>query len=249
VFSVEERDRARERVLALAAADPRVVAGAVVGSLAGGGGDRLSDLDLTFGVAEGVAPVAVLDDWETPLADELGAVPLFDLPAGATLYRVFLLPGALQVDLSCSPASEFGAGTPRWELLFGEEVERPQAQPPPAEELLGLGAHHALRARVCIERGRVWQAEHWLGALREEALALACRRHGLPTGHGRGLDDLPRGVLSPLAEARPRSLARDDLLRALAAGVDGLLREAGEARRHADRVEARLRELASPDWA
>ena len=243
MFSVEERDRACERVLALAAADPRVVAGALVGSLANGGGDRLSDLDLTFGVAEGVEPIGVLDDWAAALAAELGAVRLFDLRSDATHYRVFLLPGALQVDLSCTPAAEFGADTPRWELLFGEEVERPHAQPPPAEELFGLGVHHALRARVCIERGRLWQAEHWLGELRGEALALACRRRGLPARHGRGLDDLPREVLSPLAEARPRSLARDELLRALGVAVEGLLREAGAL---GAPLAADLRALADP---
>jgi hypothetical protein len=40
VFSVEERDRVREHVLGLAAADPRVVAAAAVGGTASGGGDR-----------------------------------------------------------------------------------------------------------------------------------------------------------------------------------------------------------------
>jgi hypothetical protein len=45
VFSVEDRQRVHDRVLELAAADDRVVAGAVVGSLADGG-DRWSDLDL-----------------------------------------------------------------------------------------------------------------------------------------------------------------------------------------------------------
>ena len=53
MFTVEERERAQERILELAQADPRIVAGAAVGSLATGGGDRWSDLDLTFGVAEG----------------------------------------------------------------------------------------------------------------------------------------------------------------------------------------------------
>ncbi len=38
MFSVDDRNRVRDRVLALAASDPRVVAGAVVGSLALQGG-------------------------------------------------------------------------------------------------------------------------------------------------------------------------------------------------------------------
>jgi hypothetical protein len=56
-------------------------------------------------------------------------------------------------------------------------------------------------------------------------------------------------VLSRLAEARPRSLAREELLRTLAAGLGGLLREADEARRLAERVEPDLRALTEPGWA
>jgi len=52
VFTVPERDRVRDHVLRLAGSDSRVVAGAVVGSLAHGEGDRWSDLDrLLFGEA------------------------------------------------------------------------------------------------------------------------------------------------------------------------------------------------------
>jgi len=247
MFTVEERDRVRARVLDLATADPRAVAGAAVGSLAKGGGDRFSDLDLAFGVA-GCEPVEVLDDWTRVLHEEFGAAHLFDLPSGPWLYRVFLLPGALQVDLSCAPAREFGADGPRWELLFGDAIERRFAPPPAAGELFGRGVHHAVRARFCIERGKVWQAEHWIGALRDHALALACRRLGLPARHARGFDDLPRDVISSLVEARPRSLAPAELLRALAVGVDGLLREAHGARELADRVEADLRALIRPGW-
>ena len=48
VFTVEQRDALRERVLRLAGEDDRVVAGAAVGSLAVDGGDRFSDLDLAL---------------------------------------------------------------------------------------------------------------------------------------------------------------------------------------------------------
>ena len=57
MFTVEQRNALRERVLRLGEADDRVVAGAVVGSLAVDGGDRFSDVDLTFAVADQV-PVA-----------------------------------------------------------------------------------------------------------------------------------------------------------------------------------------------
>jgi hypothetical protein len=97
VFTVEQRDALRERVLRLAEEDDRVVAGAAVGSLAvDGGGDRFSDLDLTFGVADGVPVSDVLSDWTSTFTDLFEAVQLVDLQRGATTYRVFLLPDLLQ---------------------------------------------------------------------------------------------------------------------------------------------------------
>jgi len=99
MFTVEQRDALRDRVLSLAEKDWRVTAGAVVGSLALGGGDRFSDLDLTFAVADDVPVAVVLDDWTQALRDELAAVPLVDLERGATTYRVFLLRDLLQFDL------------------------------------------------------------------------------------------------------------------------------------------------------
>ena len=81
MFTVEERDRVRNRLVQMSRADPRVVAGALIGSTAGGGGDRWSDLDLTFGLADGVAIGDVLADWTTRFDNEFNAIPIFDLPA------------------------------------------------------------------------------------------------------------------------------------------------------------------------
>src|SRR5262245_54558538 len=119
MFTPEDREAVRARVLALAQSDTRVVAGAVVGSMALGPGDRWSDLDLTFAVRDDVPVVEVLKDWTTALASDLSASTLFDVWSGPTLYRVFLLPGCLQVDLSLSPARDFGPKTPTFRLLFG----------------------------------------------------------------------------------------------------------------------------------
>jgi hypothetical protein len=244
VFSVAERARARDRVLEIAAADSRVVAGAVVGSLALDEGDRWSDLDLTFAVAEGVDVSAVLEDWTRRVVSELDAVHLFDLPRGPTIYRVFVLPGCLQVDLSFTPASQFGAGGPKFRLLFGTAVDRPYAEPPSAHELFGYAVIHALHARYSIERGRYWQAEYWISGLRDYALSLACCRRGLPAREGRGFDDLPAGVLEAFESAILRSLDREELLRALSCVIDGLLAESGEVAELAAKLEPDLRELA-----
>jgi hypothetical protein len=243
MFSVSDRDRIRDYVLQLAASDARVVAGAVVGSLALGGGDRWSDLDLTFAVADGVPVSEVLEDWTRQLVRELEAVHLFDLPSGPSIYRVFLMPGCLQFDLSFTPASKFGATGPKFQMLFGSAVEKPYVQPPSAHELFGYAVHHALRARFCIERGRYWQAEYWVSSLRDYALSLVCRRRGLPANYARGFDQLPAEVLDPFKSALVTSLERDELMRALGSAIDGLLREADEVRELASKVEPGLREL------
>jgi hypothetical protein len=246
VFTVEQRDALRERVLRLAEDDDRVVAGAAVGSLALGGGDRFSDLDLTFGVADRVAVTDVLDDWTARLAEELGAVHLVDLERGPTIYRVFLLPDALQFDLSMTPASDFRPAGPRFRLLFGEtaagEVE---PRSPVAADLFGWGVIYALHARACIERGRVWQTEHYVGAVRDHALSLACLRHGLLAVQARGHDDLPPGLLARFEHTHVGSLERDALRAALAASVVELLREGAEAElAHVDAVAERLGALS-----
>ena len=243
MFSVSDRDRIRDYVLQLAASDARVVAGAVVGSLALSGGDRWSDLDLTFAVADNVPVPDVLEDWTRKLVQELDAVHLFDLPSGASIYRVFLLPGCLQFDLSFTPASKFGAAGPKFKMIFGSSVEKPYTQPPTAHELFGYAVHHALRARFCIERGRYWHAEYWISGTRDYALSLACRRRGLPAVYGRGFDDLPPDVRDVFKSALVTSLERDELLHALGSAIEGLLQEVDEVQDLAAKVEPQLREL------
>lgn len=109
MFSIDDRDHIRDHVLQLAASDARVVAGAVVGSLALDEEDRWSDLDLTFALADNFSIFEVLEDWTRSIVMEFNAAHLFDLSSGASIYRVFLLPGCLQFDLSFTPAAEFGA--------------------------------------------------------------------------------------------------------------------------------------------
>jgi len=243
MFSISDRDYVRDRVLQLAASDERVVAGAVVGSLAHDEGDRWSDLDLTFAVADNQSLMDVLEDWTRTLVTEFDAAHLFDLPSGASIYRVFLLPGCLQFDLSFTPASKFGASGPKFKMLFGSFVEKPYLQPPSAHELFGYAVHHALRARFCIERGRSWHAEYWISAIRDYALSLACRRRSLPVAHGRGFDDLPPDVRDGFLSALVTSLERDELLRALGCAIAGLLREVEQVKELAAKVEPQLREL------
>jgi len=257
VFTVERRDALCDRLLRLAKEDEHVVAGAAVGSLAVDGGDRFSDLDLTFGIADHVPVADVLNDWTRMLIDELDAVHLADLERGPTTYRVFLLPDALQCDLSMTPAAQFRPAGPRFRLLFGEtaagEPEVPaQAvardffipRPAVAGDLFGWGVIYALHARACIERGRVWQAEHYVGAVRDHALSLACLRQGLPAVQARGYDDLSAETLARFGDAHVGAAEPGALRPALVASVLALMREGAEARLpQADTIAQRLADL------
>ena len=256
MFTVEQRDALREHLLRLGEEDERVVAGAAVGSLAVDGGDRFSDLDLTFGIADHVPVADVLDDWTRTLIDELDAVHLADLEREPTIYRVYLLPDALQFDLSMTPAAQFRPAGPRFRLLFGEtaaESEGPTPRvagaiflptPAVAGDLFGWGVIYALHARACIERGRVWQAEHYVGAVRDHALSLACLQRGLPAVQARGYDELPPETLAGFERTHVGSVEPDALRRALAASVRALLNEGAEADvSDVDVVAERLAEL------
>jgi hypothetical protein len=243
MFSIKYRNLVRDRVLQLATSDVRVIAAAVVGSLALEEGDRWSDLDLTFAVADDFSILEVLEDWTRNIKKEFEATHLFDLPGGASIYRVFLLPGCLQFDLSFTPAANFGASGPKFRLIFGSVLEKPFPEPPTAQEIFGYAVHHVLRARFCIERGRLWHAEYWISSARDLALSLACRRRGLPTFHGRGFDDLPSEVHDRFINTFIASLERGELLRSLDLVINGLLGEADEIRELATKVEPQLREL------
>ncbi len=240
MFSIKERNLLRDHVLQLARSDSRIVAGAVVGSLALSDGDRWSDLDLTFSVADGYPILDVLEDWTNNIIKTFDATQLFDLPSGTSIYRVFLLPGCLQFDLSFTPASSFGATGPKFKLLFGTSVEKPYPQPPAAPELFGYAVHHALRARFCIERGRYWQAEYWISATRDYALHLACLRRNLPPYQGRGFDDLPSEIHDVFRNAFVTKLTRDELLRALGSVIDGLFHETDGVQEVAIKVKPQL---------
>jgi hypothetical protein len=246
VFSVEERGLVRDRLVELARADGRVVACALIGAEAQGRADRWSDLDLGLGIADGVRVDEVVADWTRELVEGLGGVHLFDLTVMSSLYRVFLLRTSLQVDLSFTPERDFGARGPRFRLLFGSAVERPPSELPSTRQLFGLGVHHAVRARFSIERGRPWQAEYWIGGVRDQALTLACRRAGLETAYGRGFDRLPAALLSEAEQALVRSLERGELLRALGAAVELLLRTSEEPRERATGLGQQLRRLSEP---
>ena len=236
MFTPERRDEVRERLLEFAREDPEVAGAAITGSYAVGASDEWSDVDVAFGIRGDLAPA--LERWTRRLYDELQALHHWDLPLGSTIYRVFLLPETLQVDIAFMPEADFSPGGPSWQTVFGEVVE-PSARPSvDANELIGIAWTMCLSARTSIERGKPWQAEHMISGIRDHVLALACLREGLPIRYGKGADRLPAEVTEPLEATLVRSLDEAELRRALAEAVDAL---AVEVERTDGELAARLR--------
>ena len=99
-----------------------------------------------------------------------------------------------------------------------------------------------LHARACIERGKPWQAEHWIGALRDQVLALVCLRLGHPVGYAKGADLLPPELSASLVLTLVCSLEEAELRRALTAAAVAL---AAELERTDAGLATRLRPMLS----
>jgi predicted nucleotidyltransferase len=248
MFTPEDRTRLRDALIAAAHADPRITAAALTGSAAVGAEDRWSDIDLALSVAGGADPGCVVADWTERMYREGAAVHHLDLYLGETLFRVFLLASTLQVDLAFWPAAQFGAIGPTFRLLFGTANERPDRPPPAAAGLIGMGWLYALHARSSIARGRAWQAEYMVSGMRDQVLALACLRHGVPAVEGRGIDRLPPEATEAVAGGLVRSLDAGELRRAFGVVTEALIAEVERADADlADRLAGPLRELTGPE--
>lgn len=225
MFSVDRREALREELIELARNDSRITGGAITGSGSVGKVDAWSDIDLAFGVADSSSVAGVLEAFSEHMYRSHGVLHHLDVPNGPWIYRVFLLPDTLQVDLAFVREAHFGARAPTFRLVFGRSVELPQAPPPKPESVIAWAWLYALHVRSAIARDKVWQAEFMISGMRNQVIALACARHGLPAHEGRGVDRLPAEDLHPISDTLVRSLDRAELSRAFTATTHALIRE------------------------
>jgi hypothetical protein len=245
MFDVNLRDEVSGSILYVVSRDPRVRAGAIVGSLALTSGDRFSDVDLSFAIRDGIDLRSVLNDWTKLLTVSNEIDVLFDLVSGPSIYRVLLFPGALQVDVSVTPASFFGRRGESFRLLFGDESATSSDSTRRSEnDMAGYAVHHALHGRTSIERGRWIQAAYWISELRNEALHIAMSRTGVEPSHARGAHLLPVGLTAEVEKTFPASLDEAELRRALAESIALLRRITQDTDLLTTRVLAQLDELA-----
>ena len=242
MFTAEQRSQLRADLLAYATNDPRIKSAAITGSAAAEQEDRWSDIDLAFGVADIADVQPVLSDWTAHMYDQHRALHHVDIRAGAWIYRAFLLASTLQVDLAFVPAAEFRALAPTFRLVFGEANEPMHSPPSSPIDIIGLSWLYAVHARSCIARRKLWQAEYMISGMRDQALALACLRHNLPSVHGRGIDHLPVEVTRQFEGSLVRQLDTVELSRAFEVVTQRLL---GEIRSFDMELAGRLHDALS----
>lgn len=225
VFTSQQREQIRAELVAAAKADTRIAGAAHFGSAALGLQDRWSDIDLGLGLAGGADLDQVLMDWTARLYRDHAAVANYDVSRGDILYRVFLLANTLQIDLSFWPASQLRAVGQKFRLIFGAAGEPVSAPVPDSRDLMGMAWLYALHVRSSLARSRLLQAEHMLSGMRDNVLALMCKRQGVAAVQGRGLDDLTAQQKARAAESLARSLEPAELNRAFRVTMDVLLEE------------------------
>jgi hypothetical protein len=245
MFTPELRARLRSELLEKAATDARICAAAITGSAALEREDQWSDIDLAFGIVADEDLGMILSDWTDLMYKSYSALHHLDVKAGPWIYRVFVLNNTLQVDLAFVSSTDFCPLAPSFRLVFGEAKEEKSFPAPTPSDIIGYGWLYALHARSCIGRGKRWQAEYMISAMRDNVLVLACLRLGLPTVHGRGFDLLPDDVLSDFDASLVRHLDRVELLRAFRATTRTLTREITYFDRDlAHRLESALTEIS-----
>jgi hypothetical protein len=215
VYTPDDRDRVRSALVARAQDDARIVGAALTGSTVRGEEDRWSDVDVFLGVDGDVGLDDVIGDWTEALYRDEGVLHHFDVRSGAAVYRVFLLPSGLQVDVAFTPAASFGPRGPSFRTLFGDPVALAPPDPPAFDEVAGLAWLGLLHAAKAIERSKRWEAAYWIASVRDHALALACLRLGLRTAYARDVDELPADVTAPYADTFVASTEEGELRRGL----------------------------------
>jgi hypothetical protein len=248
MYSNAQRAALSDALIAAALGDMDLCGVAVCGSMAVAREDIWSDVDLVLAVADAARFGETVADWTRRMVQEHDAVHHVDIAIanGQRVYRAFLLPSTLEVDLNFVPAGEFRPEGPKFRALRGSPLPpAPMAVADGSEHFIGMGWLYAQQARACLGRGRLWQAERMIAQVRDQALALACLRHGLPARYGSAIDSLPPSLLSAFEDSLVHFVGADEARRAYRSAVTRLCAEAQQAGRAADdRVTAALMALA-----
>ncbi|WP_299903316.1 hypothetical protein [uncultured Aquimarina sp.] len=225
MYSKKDRIEVQEAIINFAKSDSKIIDCAIVGSESVGNDDKWSDIDLTFGYENEADANQVLREWSKMMSESFDANRLFDISYKESLYRVFLLPNGLQVDLSFTPSKYFGAITDKFKLIFGQEKEREFKSLPEINLIAGYSILFALKTRTSIERENYWQAEYYLSKCRENVMVLKCLKESKNPFDGRSFDNLPNDFLRQMQNCLLIELSRVNLRTSLKNLIQILIKE------------------------
>lgn len=245
MYSKEERDEIQNSIIALAQKDNRIKDCAIVGSESIGKHDKWSDIDLTFGIDDETEISQILSEWNAIMFANFNANVLFDVEYKESIYRVYLLPNALQVDLSFTPTQNFGAITNAFKLIFGKANHRQHKPEPELSSILGYSILYALKSRCAIEREKYWQAIFYLDKFRENIMTMKCISLHLNPFDGRSFDELPNSFLNKITTGLTGELNRDTLKNSLRSFTKILIQEIKQDNTIAYTFENELKRIAS----
>lgn len=214
IFTSQDREDIRNRVIELAKRDPRISGGAITGSVTVGKEDQWSDVDLAFGVMDIDQVRSTLEDFSRFMYDNFSCYHHLDVFSQDWIYRVFFMKNTLQVDIAFVHESNFRALAPTFKLVFGKSLEPSHGKPRNAEVLAGWVWLYALHVRSSLARRKLWQAEYYISGMKDYVFSLMCLRFDLPTSTGRGIDDLPDHLKNSLRPGLITSLDPKELFRA-----------------------------------
>lgn len=208
--------------LALSADQERVAGMLLVGSGVLGFRDDWSDLDVAVVVPEGMDAIEVFHTWAALLPKTLPVLWVYSAVRGEQVGLLsILLQDYLEVDITFQPLSALGAYT-NWKVLFDrtgrvDAVMRSRALPEPTPLLETYNCrldsiwYFVTHAVLCLRRGRLWEALHYVGELRERTIEIEKLLTERTTSHQCQIDDLPRDRLASLEGTLVRSIDHDEI--------------------------------------
>ena len=233
IFSVDERELIKKRVVAFAKENKNILSAVLVGSGAVGFIDDASDLDFYL-IVDSKESISGAMDYVKENIEKLSEVLTFKQMDERRL-QVYLLQNYLEIDIGYTPIDETEATRERFKVMFDKtntvgdimgatwEKNKEISQETlfnadvqsKYEEYAGSTWHFLFHAAVAIKRGEHWRCMAEMEIVRNRVIELKGIRHSFRTGRGRDVDKFPQVELAAMQKTLVTELTREALLQNL----------------------------------
>ncbi len=239
LYTPQERQKILDLLIAALQTDNRITGAILVGSGSVGFDDEYSDIDMAIIVAaeDDVDPVS--QEWLARFEELLPVAHHFIFSRAPNVYLYgFMLENFLELDISFQSISDLSARRERWKVAFDRtgkiepfmQASWANRTEPDLRETyfrwLNSIWHYVLHIGLCVKRGHLWRARHYLEQLRDRTVELAGLNNGLNTSNFRQVDQMPDDFRIALQETLVSELESDEILRALRAATRCFFKQA-----------------------